>query len=711
MKKLLIISLFLASINLIYAENRNLKDENKLINSEVATAKKKLGTSEKNVDSLDSQIKLLKQNDQSLFTEVSKNVKPQEDFYTYVNEKWEKNTKIPDTKPAWSSFYELSEKNQDFLRNLIKELKGKPLKSLTADEQKVLTLYDSYYNIEKRNREGLEPIKKDLNRINSIQNIEDLKKYNVEVAKTGDSEFYGWGVGTDLNDSKNNAIYLGSAGIGLSRDYFQKDTKENKAVLEEYTKYVSDMLKYLGETDTFEKAKKIVAFEKQIAETLLTNEERHDVTKYNNPIKVSELGKLSKNVDLAEYLKQLNVKTDKVIISELNYYKNLDKFVNNKNIELIKDYMRYNLIKSSASVLNDDLGKRSFEFYGKYLSGQKERETLEKRALNFTDGSLGEIIGKIYVQRNFSPEAKKNTQQMVEYIKKAMKIRIEKLDWMSAETKKKALEKLSKITVKIGYPDKWKDYSKLTISGNDSLYEQIKHINEWDYDEEFKKIGQPVDKTEWHMYPHTINAYYSPTGNEIVFPAGILQFPFYDFNKSEVASNFGAIGAIIGHEFTHAFDVSGASYDGDGNVKNWWTAEDKRKFDEVTEKLENQFSNYTVDGGIHLNGKYTLTENIADLGGVNIAYDALQLYLKDYPNSTKVNSDTSKKIFFLNFARMWRQKSTPEYLRNLAKTDSHSPNYFRVNGVLTNIDEFHKIFETAPGNGMYKAPEDRIKIW
>ena len=721
MKKLLAISLFLASVNLIYAENE--ANEGKAVPAASKTTVQKATENKEETPApvpqkrpegfwnfyAKQQAKLVKDNDRAMFEDVSTNVKAQEDFYNYVNENWDKKTQIPSTKPAWGAFYELNEKNQDFLRNLIRELKGKS--SLTADEQKVVTLYDSYSNMEKRNKEGLAPIKNDLEKIDAIKNVADLEKYNVEATKTGGSEFYGWGVGTDLNNSKNNAIYLGSAGIGLSREYFQKDTRENRAILEEYTRYVSDMLKYLGESDTLEKAKKIVAFEKQIANTLLTNEERHDVKKYNNPVKVSDLGTLSKNVDLAQYLKQLNVNTDKVIITELNYYKNLDRFVNDANIGVIKDYMKYNLISSAAGVLNDDLGKRSFEFFGRYLNGQKEREVLEKRALNFTDGSLGEIIGKIYVQRNFSSEAKKNTLQMVDYIKKAMKNRIEKLDWMSAATKKKALEKLSKITVKIGYPDKWRDFSKMTISSNDSLYDQMKKISEWGYNEDMKKVGKPVDKTEWHMSPHTINAYYSPTSNEIVFPAGILQYPFYDYGKSEMASNFGGIGTVIGHELTHAFDVSGASYDGDGNVRNWWTEEDKMKFDAATKKLEEQFSRYSVGGGVYVNGKYTLTENIADLGGLNIAYDALQMYMKDHPNSTKAYSDTINKLFFLSFARMWRQKSTPEYLKNLAKTDSHSPNIFRVNGTLVNVDAFHKVFETKPGDKMYKAPEDRIKIW
>ena len=481
MKKLLTVSLFLASVNLIYAENEQSADIRGISEKIIQNTKPAAQPAQKQAGFWDfyekQQAKLLKDNDKKLFDELSPTIKAKDDFYDYVNEEWTKNTQIPSTKPAWGSFYELNEKNQDFLRNLINELKNKS--SLSADEKKVITLYDSYSDMKKRNEDGLNPIKKDLDRIDAIQNIEDLKKYNIEVTKTGGSEFYGWGVGTDLNDSKNNAIYLGSAGIGLSRDYFQKDTKENRAILEEYTKYVSDILKYADEKDALEKAKKIVAFEKQIANTLLTNEERHDVKKYNNPIKVSDLGTLSKNVDLAQYLKQLNVKTDKVIITELNYFKNLDKFVNNENINVIKDYMKYNLISSSAGLLNDAISLRSFEFFGKYLNGQKEREILEKRALNFTNETLEEIIGKIYIQRNFSPEAKKNTQQMVEYIKKAMKNRIEKLDWMSAATKKKALEKLSKVTVKIGYPDKWKDYSIMTISSEDSLYDQMKKISEW----------------------------------------------------------------------------------------------------------------------------------------------------------------------------------------------------------------------------------------
>ena len=374
--------------------------------------------------------------------------------------------------------------------------------------------------------------------------------------------------------------------------------------------------------------------------------------------------------------------------------------------------MKFHLISSASGLLSDKLAQRRFEFYGKYMNGQKEREKLEKRALYFIDGTLGEMIGKVYVEKNFPPEAKENAKEMVDYILKAFRNRMENLTWMSEATKKKALEKLAKVTVKIGYPDKWRNFDEIVLNEKDSLYKQMEDISKWEYKEELKKVGKPVDKTEWFMSANTVNAYYSPSGNEIVFPAGILQFPFYDYKKSGTGSNFGGIGAVIGHEITHGFDVSGASFDGDGNVKDWWTKEDKKKFDSVTEKLANQFSEYAVAPNVYVNGKFTLTENIADLGGVNIAYDALQLYLKDHPEkNVKVDGYTQDELFFMNFARIWRQKATEEYLKNLVKSDPHSPNYFRVNGLLINIDAFHNTFKTKKGEKLYKEPKDRIKIW
>ena len=714
MKKIFVIWAVLIAASSVFAEeNTNAGNVAKTNNLEKQNGVTKKASTKKSGfwDFYEQQqAKLLKPNDRELFSELDKSVRPQDDFYKYVNNKWDKSTVIPKAKSSWGSFVEVSEKNQDFLKNLIKELEEKKVSGNT-NEQKILTLYKSFSDMKRRDELGISPIKNSLEKIDAIKDIQDLQKYNIENTRQGNNEFYGWGLGTDLNNAKNYAIYLGDASLGLSVDYYQKDTAENRKILSEYTNYVSDMLKFLGEKDTLQKAQKIVQFEKDMASTMLKVEDYHDVKKYNNPRSVKDLANITKNIDLADYLKKVGVNTDKVIISELNYYQNLDRFLKDENIDLIKDYMKFQLINGSTAYLTDENGKRSFEFYGKYLNGQKERETLEKRALYFTDGTLGEMVGQIYVKRNFTPEAKKDTKEMVEYIRKALKNRISKLSWMSDTTKKKAQEKLAKITVKIGYPDKWKDYSTLVFKDDDTLYDLVEKMNDWGYKDTLKKVGKPVDKTEWGMSANTVNAYYSPTGNEIVFPAGILQPPFYDAKNSEAAANFGAIGTVIAHEITHGFDVSGASYDGDGNVRNWWTNEDRAKFDAISKKLADEFSSYTVVDNTRVNGEFTLTENIADLGGVNIAYDALQLYLKDHPNSTKAYDDTISKLFFLSYARMWRQKSTPEYLKNSVKTDSHSPNFLRVNAILKNVDAFEKTFEVKEGDKMYKAPADRIKIW
>ena len=700
MRKLLVISLFLVCMGITYNTEKSKNSKNAVQNTE-----KKV--SEKNEDKNTTTYK----GDKELVKDLSKNIKPQDDFYKFINENWEKRTQIPSTKPAWGSFTELFEKNQDFLKEMINGLKKKKL-SENSDEKKILTLYNSYSDMKRRNKEGISPLKKDLDRINAIKNIKDFEKYTIEVTKEGGGTLYSWGVGPDLNSSKDNAVYLGSAGLGLSKDYYQKETEENKKIIQEYTKYISDMLSYLGEKNTEEKAKKIVEFEKQMAKTLLTNEESHDIKKRNNPRKVDELSKIVKNIDLKNYLKQSGVNTDKVIISQLKYYENLDKFLNDTNMDIIKDYLKFHLISSASGLLSDKIAERKFAFYGKYLNGQKEREILEKRALNFVSGTLGEMVGKVYVEQKFPPEAKENAKEMVSYIFKAFRNRIENLTWMSSETKKKALEKLGKVTVKIGYPDKWRNFDELIINEKDNLYTQLEGISKWSYKEELKKVGKPVDKTEWFMSANTVNAYYSPTGNEIVFPAGILQFPFYDYKDLGPGSNFGGIGAVIGHEITHGFDVSGANFDGDGNVKDWWSKEDKKKFDTVTEKLAEQFSGYSVAPNVNVNGKFTLTENIADRGGVNIAFDALQLYLKDHPEKNiKENGYTQNELFFMNFGRIWRQKATEEYLKNLVKSDPHSPNYFRVNGLLINIDAFHDTFKTKKGDKLYKEPKDRIKIW
>ena len=558
MKKLVLVSLLLASLGFA-EETANNKKAGELPEKQKETKKEE--SKVQRINFLDYMERVKVKGDKELVADLSKNVRPQDDFYKFVNENWEKKTELPATKPAWGAFSELAEKNQDFTRNLIKELKKKKASQLNSDEKKILTLYNSYYDVKRRDKTGYAPLKKELDKINNIKNVNDFQNYNIEITKDGKMELYGWGVGTDLNSSQQNAVYLSSAGLGLSREYYQKETEENKKILEEYTKYISDLLGYIGESNTQEKAGKIVEFEKNIAKTLLKNEERNDVKNYNNPRKVSDLAKIVKNINLARYLTEVGVNTEDVIISELKYYENMDRLITDANIEIIKDYMKFHIVNSSTTLLTDQLGQRSFEFYGKYLNGQKEREILEKRALYFVDGNLGELIGKEYVKKHFSEESKKEAKEMVNYIMKAFRIRIQRLSWMSEETKAKALEKLDKVSVKIGYPDKWEDYSTLIINENDSLYAQMESVSKWVYQRDLKKVGKPVDKTEWFMNAHEINAYYSPTQNEIVFPAGILQFPFYDLKNSGPGVNFGGIGVVIGHEITHGFDVAGASFD------------------------------------------------------------------------------------------------------------------------------------------------------
>lgn len=660
----------------------------------------------------DKNMENVKSGDAELIEGLSTEVRPQDDFYKYVNKKWLEKTKIPGTKSSWSNFVVLSEQNQEFLKNLIKELKNKKDIPEDSDEAKILTIYEMYNNVEKRNKEGIEPIKSVYNDIDNLNNIDDLQKYIIKVGKEGIGLFYEWGVEGDLNDSVNNAVYLGNANLGLSKDYYQKDTPENREIIKEYKKYIASMLTYLNEKDVKNKAEKIFEFEKMIAQNLLTNEEEYDVEKYNNVRTLEELKSIVKNIDISKYLNEVGVKTDKVIINEIKYYENLDKILNDKNIDVIKDYLKFHLINGASNVLSKDLGQKSFDFYEKYLEGTKERENLENGTLYFVDGVFGDMIGKVYVEKYFSEESKQNAIEMVDYIKKAFKNRIENLDWMSQETKNKALEKLSKFTVKIGYPDKWEDYSKIKLNKNLSLYENLRIIGKVNYEKELEKVGKPVDKKEWFMTAHEINAYYSPNQNEIVFPAGILQYPFYNYEKLGVGANFGGIGAVIGHEMTHGFDVSGSNYDGDGNINDWWIKEDKMNFEKATKGLEDEFSTYSVAKGINVNGKFTSTENTADLGGVNISYDALEMYLKDHPEKNiKEGEFTQNQLFFLNYARIWREKATKESLINQVKTDPHSPSIFRVNGILKNVDAFHKVFNTKAGDRLYKKEKNRIRIW
>ncbi|WFB67357.1 M13 family metallopeptidase [Chryseobacterium sp. WX] len=639
-------------------------------------------------------------------------VRPQDDFYNYVSGTWMKTAKIPSDKPTWGSFNKLAEDTDNNSMTILNSL----LKDKFADGsegKKIQDLYATYMNMQKRNADGIKPIQENLNKIDAIKNMTDLQNYLTSVTKEGENVFYGWGVDADLKDSKMNAVYLGNASLGLGRDYYQKVNEKNTEAIAEYQKYVASMLKELGYKNADEAAKGIVNYEKRIAQTYLTNEQSRDNTLQYNPKTMAELSALVKNVDLPGYLKKVGVNSDKVIISELGFYKNFDKLVNAQNLPVIKDYLKFHMIHGSASYLSENLGNMKFAFYGKYLRGQQEQRALNKRGFELINGSLGEAFGKLYVEKYFPAEAKAQMVELIDYLKKSFAVHINNLSWMSSTTKEKAMQKLNKFTVKVAYPDKWKDYSKLNIvseAKGGNLYQNLQNIGEWQYNKDLAKIGKPVDKTEWGMTPQTVNAYYNPVNNEIVFPAAILQPPFFN-PKADAAVNFGGIGAVIGHEMSHGFDDSGAQFDADGNLVDWWTPEDKANFEKATKALASQYDKYEPVKGTFVNGTFTNGENIADLGGVNIAYDALQMYLKDKGNPGKISGFTQDQRFFLSWATVWRTLSSEKYMVNQVKTDPHSPGYFRSFGPLINVDAFYKAFDVKKGDKLYKAPEDRIKIW
>jgi putative endopeptidase len=643
---------------------------------------------------------------------MDKTVRPQDDFYNYVSGTWMKTAKIPSDKPTWGSFNKLAEDTDNHSMTILNSL----LKDKFADGtegKKIQDLYATYMNMQKRNADGIKPIQANIKKIDAIKNLTDLQNYLTSVTKEGENTFYGWGVDADLKDSKMNAVYLGNASLGLGRDYYQKVNEKNTEALNEYTKYVASMLKELGYKNADAAAKGIVDYEKSIAQTYLTNEQSRDNTLQYNPETMTELKTLVKNVDLPTYLKNVGVNTDRVIIGELGYYKNLDKFISTQNLPVIKDYLKFHLINGSASYLSEKLGDMRFAFYGKYLRGQQEQRALNKRGYELINGTLGEAFGKLYVEKYFPAEAKAQMVELIDYLKKSFAVHINNLAWMSSTTKEKAMQKLNKFTVKVAYPDKWKDYSKLTIvpeSKGGNLYSNLQNITEWQYNKDLAKIGKPVDKSEWGMTPQTVNAYYNPVNNEIVFPAAILQPPFFN-PKADAAVNFGGIGAVIGHEMSHGFDDSGAQFDADGNLVDWWTPEDKANFEKATKALAAQYDKYEPVKGTFVNGTFTNGENIADLGGVNIAYDALQMYLKDKGNPGLISGYTQDQRFFLSWATVWRTMSSEKYMINQVKTDPHSPGYFRSFGPIINVDAFYKAFDVKPGDKLYKAPADRIKIW
>lgn len=638
---------------------------------------------------------------------MDQSVRPQDDFYNFVNGNWMKTVEIPSDKARWGSFDELRENTDEATLKILKESLNQSFEK-GSDGQKIADLYKSYVDFDTRDELGVQPIEQQLRDIDQVSNLKQLYDYFVKYGAVGGNPFFGAYVYAHMKNSNMNAVYLGGGGLGLGRSYYQKEDDQNTRTLADYQQYISSLYGKVDPKTRDLKGPKVVEFEKLIASHLKTVEEMRDAQKRYNPIAVQDLGGMVKNMDVAKYIQTLGFRADTVIIGELAYYENLDKILNEENLPVIKEYLKFHVMDDATGYLTKELDELAFEFYGKKLRGQQEQRALEKRGLEFVNGNVGELLGKLYVHEHFPAEAKETCEELVSYLIKSFETHINDLAWMSPETKERALEKLSKFTVKIGYPDKWKDYSSLEIGP--SLIDNILQVRLWQFEENLAKQGKPVDKTEWGMTPQTVNAYYSPLFNEIVFPAAILQPPFYDY-KADAAVNFGGIGAVIGHELSHGFDDSGSQYDGDGNLNNWWTDEDREKFEAAADALVAQFEAYEPVPGVFVNGRFTLGENIGDLGGSSVAFDALKMYLQDKGNPGEIDGFTQEQRFFLSWATIWRTKTTDEFVVNQVKTDPHSPAQYRAVGPIINLDAFHEAFGIQPGDELYLPKEDRIVIW
>ena len=634
-------------------------------------------------------------------------VRPQDDFYNYVNGNWMKTVNIPSDRARWGSFDELRE-NTDIAALTVLKAELEKLQEPGSEAQKIADLYRSFTDFDARDRAGIEPIKPFLHKVDAIQNFDDLLQYLVEMAPLGGNHLFDASIAAHMKNSDINALYLEPTGLGLGRDYYQKDDAANAKTLEDYTNYINKLLSKAGQRTRDAKGPKIVAFEKELANHMLTVEQIRDASLLYNPVAVADLKTLVKHIDIEKYLRDLGFKADTVIVTELRYFQELDEVLRPENLGAIKDFLRFHIVNDNATRLTRELDEVSFDFWGRTLRGQQEQRAVDKRGLEFVNGVAGELLGKLYVAKHFPEEAKQAAREMVDYLVKSFEQHIRQLEWMSDDTKNKALEKLQKFNVKIGYPDKWKDYSKLEVGT--SLFENVLSARRWQFEENRAKQDQPVDKTEWGMTPQTVNAYYSPLYNEIAFPAAILQPPFYDY-KADAAVNFGGIGAVIGHELSHGFDDSGSQYDGNGNLNNWWTDEDRTQFEQATEALANQYGGYEPVPGVFVNGRFTLGENIGDLGGVSVAYDALKMYLMDKGDPGTIDGFTQQQRFFLSWATIWRTKTTDEFVTNQVKTDPHSPAQYRAVGPLVNVDGFYEAFNIKEGDRLFLPKEKRIVIW
>ncbi len=642
---------------------------------------------------------------------IDNSVDPRVDFYDYACGGWMKANPIGDEYSRYGSFDALAENNKLQLKTLFEEL-AQSKQEQGSVGQKVRDLYLLGMDSARRNREGAQPVMADIAKIQNMK-LADLNDIITWEQSNIGSPFFGCGVEADLMNSDINALYISQPGLGLpDRDYYIVASKENQQIMVAYTNYLEKIFTLVGYNKKAAKkaAKNIIALETKIAEWSMSREEQRDIAKMYNPVPYAQLCEEYNSIDWKSVFNSLNLNNiDTVIITQPKALKQVNDLMPKLSLQEVKDYLVFNYISSASSYLSNDFTEANFEMYSKTLQGTKEMQPLWKRALNVPNGILGEAVGELYVAKYFGNGSKEKMLKIVNNLKIALGEHIATLPWMSETTKINALVKLNSFTVKIGYPDKWKDYSGITVDVNKSYWENVKNAIIFKSKEEYAKCGKQVDRDEWFMTPQTVNAYYNPTTNEICFPAGILQPPFFDVNADD-ASNYGAIGVVIGHEMTHGFDDQGRNFDQNGNMKDWWTEEDANRFKELTSILVKQYDSIIVLGDEHANGKFTLGENIADHGGLRVSYTAFKK-TQQGRSEEKTDGFTPDQRFFLSYAGVWAGNIRDAEILRRTKTDPHSLGRWRVNAALKNIEPFFKAFNIKEGDPMFLAPAERVTIW
>ncbi len=643
---------------------------------------------------------------------MDRSVKPGDDFYTYAGGTWMKNNPVPAKETRWGSFNQLRDFNVNAVKKVLETAVADKKATIGSVTKRVADFYSAGMDsltIEKR---GFTPISAILKDVDAVSTKGGVQKMMARLRVSGaSSPLYGFSVGQDRKNVEVMIPQLSQGGTTLpDRDYYLKNDGRNPQIQDAYKKYIATLFTLTGSSVTVAQHHALTVYnlEKQLAAAQMSRVEMRDPYKTYNKFQLEDFSKTTAGLNWREVLTDLKIKKeDTLLVNNPAFFKEVAGMMNTVSVDDWKTYLRWNILKSAAPYLSSSFVDASFAF-NQVVSGQRIQTPRWERISLLTDGSVGELLGQLYVKEYFKPEAKARMTELVSNLRKAFAVRISKLDWMSPATKVKALAKLTAFRPKIGYPDKWRNYEGLVINRN-TYFENIKNVGQWNYNYMIDQLGKPVDRERWGMTPPTVNAYYNATLNEIVFPAGILQLPFFDA-KADDALNYGGIGAVIGHEMSHGFDDNGSKYDADGTLRNWWTEEDRTKFDAKTKTLAKQYDDYTVLDTIHVNGKLTLGENIGDLGGLNVAYEAFKMTPQGKSTAT-IDGFTPDQRFFLAWAQVWRGNILPQTEAQLIITDTHSPGQYRTIGAPVNMDAWYNAFNVKEGDKLYKKPEDRIRIW